>query len=111
MARALLLCGVAGYQIHHGRKGGALPIADEGRFLSMRRLSIWTACLGLVLMTSATIQNAQARTSVSVGLHFGDRYEGPEPYWRGEAQIVMVPGTRVYYVGDSDYDIYRYGRY
>jgi len=62
-------------------------------------------------MTSATVQNAQARTSVSVGLHFGDRYEGPEPYWRGEAQIVMVPGTRVYYVGDSDYDIYRYGRY
>jgi hypothetical protein len=62
-------------------------------------------------MTSATVQNAQARTSVSVGLNFGDRYDGPAPYWRSEPRVVMVPNTSVYYVSDSDYDVYRYDRY
>ena len=77
----------------------------------MKRLSTWITCLALVLMTGTTVQNAQARTSVSVGLHFGDRYDGPAPYWRDEPRIVVVPGTRVYYISDSDYDIYRCGRY
>jgi len=76
----------------------------------MRRLSIWTVCAGVVLLLCAT-QPAQARTSVSIGLHFGDRYDGPEPYWRGSPDVVLVPGTEVYYVQNSDYDIYRYGRY
>jgi len=77
----------------------------------MKRLSIWIAFLGLVLTTSATVQNAQARTSVSVGLRFGDRYDGPEPYWSDEPRVVVVPGTRVYYIDEADYDIYRCGRY
>lgn len=76
----------------------------------MKRLSMWTVCAGVVLLLCAT-QPAQARTSVSIGLHFGDRYDGPEPYWRGAPDVVVVPGTEVYYVENSDYDIYRYGRF
>ena len=48
---------------------------------------------------------------MSVGLHFGDPYCGPDVYFQEEPRVVVVPGTRVYYVRDSDYDIYRYGSY
>jgi len=92
-------------------EGRLIAHRTERRFLSMKRLSIWIACLGLVLMTSTMVPNAQARTSVSIGLNFGDRYDGPEPYWRGEPRVVIVPGTHVYYVSDTDYDVYRYGRF
>ncbi len=77
----------------------------------MKRLSMWIACLGLILMSGVAVQNAHARTSVSIGLNFGDRYDGPDLYWRGEPRLVVIPGTRVYYVSDYDYDVYRYGRY
>ena len=76
----------------------------------MRRLLILTACLGLVL-TAGFIPNAQARTSVSVGLNFGDRYDGPDLYWRDQPSLAVVPGTNVYFVRNYDYDVYRYGRY
>lgn len=77
----------------------------------MKRISIWIACSGLVLALGLIAPNAQARTSVSVGLNFGDRYDGPAPYWDGAPDVAIVPGTNVYYVQDSDYDVYRYGRY
>jgi len=76
----------------------------------MRRLLIVTACLGLVL-TSGLVPSAQARTSVRVGLNFGDRYDGPDLYWRDEPRLAVIPGTQVYYVRDYNYDVYRYGRY
>jgi hypothetical protein len=55
--------------------------------------------------------NAFARTDVSIGLQIGDRYRGPDIYFRSEPRVVVVPGTRVYYVQDYNYDMYRYGRY
>jgi hypothetical protein len=76
----------------------------------MKRLLIWTACLGLVLATGIA-PTAQARTNISVGLNFGDRYDGPDLYWRDEPAVAIVPGTQVYYVRNYDYDVYRYGRY
>ena len=76
----------------------------------MKRFLIWTACLGLVL-AAGIVPSAQARTSVSVGLHFGDRYDGPDLYWRDEPYLAVVPGTSIYYVRNYDYDVYRYGRY
>ena len=76
----------------------------------MKRLLIWTACLGLVLATGVA-PSAQARTSISVGLNFGDRYDGPDLYWRERPALVVVPGTSIYYVQNYDYDVYRYGRY
>jgi hypothetical protein len=76
----------------------------------MKRLLIWTACLGLVL-TAGVVPSAQARTSVSVGLNFGDRYDGPDLYWRDQPSLAVVPGTDIYYVRNYDYDVYREGRY
>jgi hypothetical protein len=64
-----------------------------------------------VLSSGAGVTSAFARTDVSVSLSFGDRYRGPDLYWHDEPRIVLVPGTRVYYVRDYDYDVYRYGRF
>jgi hypothetical protein len=83
----------------------------ESEVFRMKHLSIWIACLGLVFALGVVAPNAQARTNVSIGLNFGDRYDGPEPYWNGAPDVAIVPGTNVYYVQDSDYDVYRYGRY
>src|SRR2546426_12519768 len=77
----------------------------------MKRFSHWIACLGVLLALGGPVSNAQARTSVSIGLQIGDRYRGPDLYFRDEPRVVVVPGTRVYYMSDYDYDIYRYGRY
>jgi len=76
----------------------------------MKRLLIWTACLGLVLATGIA-PSAQARTNISVGLNFGDRYDGPDPYWRGAPVVAVIPNTEIYYVRDYDYDVYRCGRF
>jgi len=77
----------------------------------MKRMSLWIARLGLLFALVAPVSSAFARTSVSIGLQFGDRYRGPDVYFRSAPRVVVVPGTRVYYVRDSDYDIYRSGRY
>jgi hypothetical protein len=48
---------------------------------------------------------------VSINLRIGDPYRGPRLMFRSEPEVVIVPGTRVYYVRNYDYDIYRYGSY
>lgn len=49
-------------------------------------------------------------TSSSLSLRIGSRYSGPSITFSTEPELVTVPGTRgVYYVQDSDNDIYRYG--
>jgi len=46
----------------------------------------------------------------STSLRIGDRYNGPDLGFYGEPRVVAVPGTSdVYYVRDSNNDIYRYG--
>src|SRR2546426_2420067 len=77
----------------------------------MRRVSNWVACLGCALALSSSTSSAFARTSVSVDLRFGDRYRGPDVVFYDEPHVVVVPGTRVYYVPDYDYDIYRCDRF
>ena len=76
----------------------------------MKRILIMTACLGLIL-TAGFTPSAQARTHISVGVNFGDRYDGPDLYWRDEPSLAVVPGTQIYYVQDYPYDVYRCGRY
>jgi hypothetical protein len=49
-------------------------------------------------------------TTSSLSLRIGSRYSGPSITFSTEPEVVTVPGTRgVYYVQDSDNDIYRYG--
>jgi len=76
----------------------------------MSRLSLATACLVMTLFALPAAK-AHARTDVSIDLHVGQPYHGPRLVIEDEPDVVLVPGTRVYYVRDYDYDLYRYGSY
>lgn len=75
----------------------------------MNRNFVWVACLVMTLALGAMPGKASARTDVSINLRIGDPYRGPRLVFEDEPNIVVVPGTRVYYVRDCDYDVYRYG--
>ena len=74
----------------------------------MRRIRQCAAGLAFVLALGMQAPQASA-ADVSVGLRVGDRYTGPRVAYVREPDLVMVPGTRVYYTSSSDYDLYRYG--
>ena len=74
----------------------------------MRRLPIWIL-LGFVAAIAFPVGRASADTGISVGLHIGDRYRGPDLGFYDQPTVVSVPGrTGVYYVQGSDHDVYRY---
>src|SRR5712672_215851 len=57
--------------------------------------------------TDATGVHASATATGT--LHVGDPYDGPAIVISGTPDIVAVPGTKVYYINNSDYDMYRVG--
>lgn len=66
-----------------------------------------------IMATALTLPAAKASAGadVSINLRIGDPYRGPRLVFQDEPDVVLVPGTRVYYIRDYDYDIYRYGSY
>lgn len=46
---------------------------------------------------------------VGFSLRIGDRYRGDRLVFRERPRMMVVPGTRVYYIDDPDRDVYRYG--
>ena len=47
----------------------------------------------------------------SGSMRIGDRYSGPNLGFYDQPNMIRIPGRGVYYVGDSDYDVYRAGNY
>ncbi|HEX5030296.1 MAG TPA: hypothetical protein VFX78_02420 [Candidatus Eisenbacteria bacterium] len=76
----------------------------------MRHRSLWAAFAAFVLLF-APGPKASAATSFSFSLRIGDPYIGPRLAFYEQPDVVLIPGTRVYYVDDYDYDLYRYGNY
>ena len=76
----------------------------------MRHRSLWAAFAAFVLLLSPG-PKASAATSFSFSLRIGDPYIGPSLAFYEQPDVVVIPGTRVYYVEDYDYDLYRYGSY
>ena len=74
----------------------------------MRRLTICIAGLAAAVSLAAVVP-ARGATSVDVQLHVGDRYPGTDIMFRSEPDLVVVPNSRVYYVRNYGYDMYRYG--
>lgn len=74
---------------------------------TMKRSLYAYAAAAVLAATLAT--SAQAATDIRVRI--GDRYEGATITFRSQPRVVVVPDTRVYYVRDYDYDLYRYGSY
>jgi hypothetical protein len=63
----------------------------------------------MIIALAIQAPQAKAATSVSIGLRIGDRYSGPRIGYVRQPDVIMIPGTRVYYMSSSDYDLYRYG--
>ncbi|HMI32357.1 MAG TPA: hypothetical protein VK527_11525 [Candidatus Limnocylindrales bacterium] len=74
----------------------------------MRRLPVWILCLSFVLALTVPLSQAAAKTNVSFNLRIGERYRGPDLGFYDEPNVVSV-GNGVYYVRDSNHDVYRYG--
>jgi hypothetical protein len=55
--------------------------------------------------------SARGGVGGSFTLRIGDRYNGPDLGFYDTPSLVRVPGRGVYYVQDSDFDVYRYGNY
>jgi len=71
--------------------------------------------LGGALVLAAALSLAQGasavtRVSADLNVHFGDR-PAPVVVFEREPDVVLVPSSRVYYVGGLDYDLFRYGQY
>ena len=74
------------------------------------RTSLWRSLyLGAFLMAIGAAPSG-AGVSADVNLSVGDR-KPPAVLFTREPRMIVVPGTRVYYVQDVDYDMYRYGGY
>jgi len=69
------------------------------------------AALAVFALWLAPVPKASAATSFSFSLSIGDPYIGPQLAFYDQPDVVVVPGTRVYYIDDYDYDLYRYGNY
>lgn len=76
----------------------------------MKRLLLAAAALATVGF-AALPASSMAATSVGVSINIGDPYRGAALHFRSEPDVVLVPDTRVYYVRNYDYDVYRYGSY
>lgn len=72
----------------------------------------WLICTAVLIGACplAAVAPALGGTSVDIQLHVGDRYPGAIVYQR-EPEMVVVPETRVYYVRNYDYDLYRFRSY
>jgi hypothetical protein len=70
----------------------------------------WTVGLAALVVAALTAVAPPAKAGTSVGSRSG---RGPVSRRRGqfrsEPDVVVVPSTRVYYVRNYDYDVYRYG--
>ena len=74
------------------------------------------ACLAWIFTAGAVLPRADAQTSVTttgtdatVVMHVGDPYSGPAIQVQGNPDIVVVPGTKVSYIKNGDYDMYEVG--
>lgn len=86
-----------------------MPEDNSERRSIMKRSFLLAACAALALLLAPGPKASAA--SVSISLRIGDPYRGPRLAFASRPDIVVIPGTRVYYVDDYDYDLYRYGGY
>src|SRR5262249_61076868 len=54
---------------------------------------------------------AGASVIPNVGVRVGDPPPPPAYVFDTEPEVILVPATRVYYVPEQEFDLYRYGRF
>lgn len=77
----------------------------------MKRWTTLLMGLALAVAIGTPLAPARAATSVSINLRIGDPYPGGQLRFEHRPDVVVVPNTRVYYVRNADYDVFRYGKY
>ena len=75
----------------------------------MNRMILVAAVL-VPLATSGAPRPAPG-ADAGVSLRIGDRYDGTRLRFTTRPRMRIVPGSRVYYIRDSDQDVYHYGRF
>lgn len=77
----------------------------------MKRTNLLLLGLAFAVAFVTAAAPAQAGSSVSVNLRIGDPYRGAQIAFTNDPDIEVVPDTRVYYIRNYDYDMFRYGRF
>lgn len=65
----------------------------------------------MALLVGLAIAPAHAQAGVSADVNIRIGRPAPMVVFEREPDVVLVPSTRVYYVGGLDYDLFRYGQY
>jgi hypothetical protein len=73
-----------------------------------RSIPILLGAAALVLAVSSS--PSMASVSADVNIHVGSR-PAPVVVFDREPDVVLIPRSRVYFVGGLDYDLFRYGSY
>ena len=77
---------------------------------SNRILALSVALAAATTMTLMAASRAHA-VSLDVHVHAGDAPPPPAYVFDSEPEMILVPSTRVYYVPEREFDLYRYGRF
>src|SRR3989442_1592045 len=76
----------------------------------MRGLAVWILILSLAFALLTPLQRSAAQIGGPDTLQSGDRYRGPDLGFYSQPDLITVRGrSGVYYVRDSNQDVYRYG--
>jgi hypothetical protein len=78
------------------------------RFLHLALSAAFAAATAIVV---AQALPASASVTLNVQVRDGDPPPPPAYVFDSEPEVIVVPSTRVYYVPEQDFDLYRYGRY
>ena len=76
-----------------------------------RILTLMAVMAAAWVIAATTAGPAGAGVMLNVGVHVGDPPPPPAYVFDDEPEVILVPSTRVYYVPEQEFDLYRYGRY
>jgi hypothetical protein len=82
-----------------------MPISIGVRHTFAMTVSALAAALLLGTLAPTSAAN------VNIGVSIGSAPPPPVFVFEDEPEVILVPRSRVYYVGHSDFDLFRYGRY
>src|SRR5215471_5746321 len=88
-----------------------LPRSRRECDMRLRILTLFVAVALAGIVSGTLAPAARAGVMLNVGVNVGGPPPPPAYVFDSEPEVILVPSTRVYYVPQSDFDLYRYGRY
>ena len=78
--------------------------------MRLRILTLFAAVAVAGMVSGTLAPTAGANVLLNVGVNFGSPPPPPAYVFDSEPEVILVPSTRVYYVPQSEFDLYRYGQ-